>query len=286
MSTPRVQRTGGAFTLIELLVVVAVVALLIGLVAPGLSRARESARTVACQSNLRQLGHAWAMYANDHAERAMPLSDPAGGPGGTAVYWWGDQGAADRGVDHELGFVSPYLDASLGARSVFECPNQPWGTYSPQGGSPEPTTTYGYNGYYLTPGRTPGWSDAIGHRPWRRVFECERPGALMVFADSMLVSGRAVRSCGLLDPPMLWDAGAWRVNRSPTTAFRHVRPRGGAGVSASVRADGSAGVLGMEPGTSVRDLWTGASSPPTDASHIGSVTPVNDPWYVPDWRRW
>lgn len=55
--------SGRAFTLIELLVVIAVVALLIGLLVPGLASARESARTVKCKSNLRQFGIGFESYS-------------------------------------------------------------------------------------------------------------------------------------------------------------------------------------------------------------------------------
>jgi prepilin-type N-terminal cleavage/methylation domain-containing protein/prepilin-type processing-associated H-X9-DG protein len=58
-------KTRRGFTLIELLVVVAVIALLIAILVPSLSRAKQMALTANCLSNLRQCGMATQMYAND-----------------------------------------------------------------------------------------------------------------------------------------------------------------------------------------------------------------------------
>lgn len=66
----RVRR---AFTLIELLVVIAVIAILAGILFPVFAQAREKGRQAVCTSNLRNLGLAILLYADDYDERFPPL---------------------------------------------------------------------------------------------------------------------------------------------------------------------------------------------------------------------
>src|SRR5205809_2659014 len=67
-------RRRSAFTLIELLVVIAIIAILAAILFPVFSQAREAARTTACLSNQKQIGHGLMMYLQDYDEM-LPAAD-------------------------------------------------------------------------------------------------------------------------------------------------------------------------------------------------------------------
>lgn len=86
------------FTLIELLVVVAIISLLMAILMPSLSKARQSAKNVVCISGLNQLAKSGHIYAADNGDR-LPYDSGSGDP-------WRSQLVSDSGASAGEHYVS------------------------------------------------------------------------------------------------------------------------------------------------------------------------------------
>ena len=106
-----------AFTLVELLVVIGIIALLIGILLPTLSRAREASKTVVCLSNQRQMGTGLVLFQNEH-QLYLPKGFFNFGPKPGTEGQWGFQAPA-WGWDYVL---MTYAD---GSKELLRCPSDP-----------------------------------------------------------------------------------------------------------------------------------------------------------------
>ncbi|MDB5302545.1 MAG: N-terminal cleavage protein [Phycisphaerales bacterium] len=133
-----------AFTLVELLVVIGIIAVLLSIILPVVSRVRHSARLVNCQANVRQLVQASISYASDN-DGILPLPNLQSQDGPNTPGWlYKDIPLATNPAQVETGVLWKYLKV----RDVYHCPLDPgpWGR-----GVTEAFTSYLMNPSVMNP---------------------------------------------------------------------------------------------------------------------------------------
>jgi prepilin-type N-terminal cleavage/methylation domain-containing protein/prepilin-type processing-associated H-X9-DG protein len=192
----------GGFTLVELLVVIAVLTLLMGILFPVFTAAREAARRSNCLSNLRQIAVAHRMYVEDH-EEMLPfwwMNGPHG-----AVIWPEYLRPYYRSAQIlDQHFYSPSEQASMGWLADYVlCAWGPFGDNTLE------------HPYWRNPGAV-FWNRATGQPHQLTMSQVRRPAETMQFMDG--VTGRSSGSAiggghhdGVLNGAFL-DGHAQRIN--------------------------------------------------------------------------
>jgi prepilin-type N-terminal cleavage/methylation domain-containing protein/prepilin-type processing-associated H-X9-DG protein len=137
------KRFGPGFTLIELLIVIAVFGILAALSLPAMNRTKDCAKSIACESNLRQMGLALGQYANDFTVYPLYADATANRPNLPNGLW-------------DTTLIS-YCSRN---RKLLECPAWNWADVWGDGFPTSPPVDYSVNGFNFCYGY-----NAFGTRP-------------------------------------------------------------------------------------------------------------------------
>ncbi|HVZ94608.1 MAG TPA: type II secretion system protein [Phycisphaerales bacterium] len=211
-----------AFTLIELLLVVAVLATLLGILLPALGRARASAESTQCLSNIRQLAIANDSYASEQRDLFAPGAVAIGST--NLKRWHGSRATLGEPFTPRGGALTPYLDGNSASTGVRACP-----AFAPRMdelrargiGFELSCGGYGYNNAFvgvqrrqLIPGAWTVFTDQTGSLRSR----FSSPARTIVFTDAALAADELIEYS--FAEPCYWPDYA-SARPDPSIHFRH-----------------------------------------------------------------
>jgi prepilin-type processing-associated H-X9-DG protein/prepilin-type N-terminal cleavage/methylation domain-containing protein len=228
-----------AFTLAELLVVIGVIALLVGILLPALSSARESSRAVACLSNLRQIVAAAHAYAVEQDGR-YPIAQYRATEGSRSVhYCWDFTTIVEPGQPPR---VVPGLIWRTGdLAKVQQCPSYDGRSST----AADPYTGYNYNTSYI------GHGEGESVREPARVSLVRRPAETAIFGDGQWAGG----ANKYMRAPFPHPGDTFTGRTAGTQGFRHKGRTNVAFCDGHAEAldrrftDNADGAAGVAPGT-------------------------------------
>lgn len=219
-TTQRCSRAG--FTIMEVLVVVAIIAMLLAILLPSLGRARETARSTRCLSNLRQMAIAAHGYASDHGRFPPYLF---GSPDGSVSYGWDLQVRYRWEDGQRRATVKPgLLWPGKTIDQINQCPcyvgGDNWVDY--------PFTGYNYNssyvGFCVYRAEMQGWPPAptgglIADENPVRPENVRHPASCAVFGDGEYVAG----ANKFMRAPFKGRDASFSGRSAGTQGYRHLK---------------------------------------------------------------
>ena len=221
-----------AFTLVELLVVVAIIALLLGILLPSLSQARQAAQASVCASNIRQLFIANTGYAVESNDFYVLASEDIFVGNGGYKRWHGvrnSPGVSANPADNHFDPARGPLVAYLGTDGkVKACPT--FADYIKAGtrnAFEEGTGGYGYNAQYIGGRRDLYGPGPLAPRNSAKSIDAVSPATTAMFTDAAVAQNDGapyLTEYSFCEPPH-WELGGGRLSAmhpSPSIHFRHL----------------------------------------------------------------
>ncbi len=183
------------FSLVELLVVIGIIAVIISLLLPVLSKARASSQTIACAARIRQVMAAVIMYTNESKGYLPPVA-----AGGNTSGTYGRPDVWTRGGNQD-GYLVPYLGTEGGTsgkllNKVFVCAAQE-GEPDFTGAAYNADTAYSYRYHQQLGGDDPNRWIPVGATanrifvPWK-ITQISQPSSQAVLIDGLVNSNATI----------------------------------------------------------------------------------------------